>query len=140
MLVRLRGTATRVDDWTHKLNLQLPVIYLDSPNYNLCLRSIMLDCNFSHIEHSSQFWSLQTTMVDMTSTNPRQEIASFVSNYNPGSNYNIVYFEPFIKQEYKIQLTELHSSEFFLHTLKKDADLEIDFLEILLEFSRYARI
>ena len=140
MLVRLRGTATKIDGWDYQLNFDLPTIYFDNINYNISLRNIFIHCNFADGMPVPQYWSLKTFMVDLCEVNPRQEIASFVSNYNPESNYSFVYFEPNIKQEYKIQLTSLHGSEFVLSTLRKDLNLEIEFVEILLEFSRYARI
>ena len=118
----------------------MPTVYFDNINYNISLRTIFVSLVFTDGVPTEQYWSLNTTMVDRCEINPRQEIASFVSNYSSGSNYHFVCYEPQIKQEYKIQLTSLQSSEFTLTTLKKDLDLEIEFVEILLEFSKYARI
>lgn len=140
MLVKIRGNAEKIDGWTYRLNLKMPTLYFDNINYNISLRAIFVSLDFTDGVPSTKYWSLNTDMVDRCEINPFQEIASFVSNYNPESGYNFVYYEPSIKQEYKIQLTSLHGSEFFLTTLKEDLDLEIEFIEILLEFSRYARI
>ena len=140
MLVRIRGTTEKIDGWNYRLNLDMPTVYFDNINYNISLRSIFVSLVFTDGVPTEQYWSLNTTMVDRCEINPRQEIATFVSNYSLESDYHFVCYEPRIKQEYKIQFTSLHSSEFTLTTLKKDVDLEIEFVEILLEFSRYARI
>ena len=137
MLVKLRGYGVKIDEWTHRLEiLNLPSLYFEDSNYNICVRSIIVDCDYGYEIPSPQHWSLTSTMVDMTSLNPRQEIVSFVST----RGLSLINYEPKIKQEYKIQLTELQSSVFNLVTLKKDVNFEINFIEILLEFTRYARI
>ena len=150
MLLRLRGSTEKIDDWTYKIVADIPVLYLENTNYNVALRMIFCDCNFTDGYPTSQFWSVQTTAVDKSSLNPKQEICSFpalfstdVMTYQPdtiGSDYSFVYYEPKIKREYKMQITSIHSAEFFLVPLKSDPALEIPFVEILLEFSRYARL
>ena len=140
MLVRIRGTAEKIDGWDYRLKFDMPALNFNNINYNISLRTLFMDLDFADGVPTSQHWSLKTTMVDRCDVNPRQEIATFVSNVNTESDYKFVYFEPQIKQDYKIQLTSLYSSEFILSALKKDLQLEIQFVEILLEFSRYARI
>lgn len=137
MLVRVRGTTERSDN-TFKLNLALPVLYLDDTNYTVALRSILLDC--SEADYVPNFWSLQTTAIDKCATNPRQELATFKSQCNPELSDCLIYYEPTQKQEYKLQLTSLHTAEFALVALKQDLYLHIEAVEILLEFQRYARI
>ena len=133
MLVRVRGTVERFDN-TFKLNLALPVLYLDDTNYTIALRSIILDC--ADGEYIPNYWSLQTTAIDKCATNPRQELATFKSRLNQ----SLIYCEPTQTQEYKLQITSFHTSEFLLVALKQDQYLKISSVEILLEFSRYARI
>ena len=150
MLLRLRGTTQQIDQYTFKLLFDIPVLYLENTNYNISLRMIFCDCNFTDNYPTSQFWSLQTTAVDKSSFNPTQEICSFAASFSPnpvapepdtsGSDYTYVYYEPMIKRDYKMQITSVHSADFFLALLKPDPALEIPFVEILLEFSRYARI
>ena len=140
MLVKIRGTTEKLDGWDYRIKFDMPPVYFDNTNYNICVRSLFMDLSFKDNVPTSQHWSLKTTMVDRCNVNPRQEIASFVSELSKESGYKFVYYEPRIKQEYKIQLSSLHGSEFILSSLRKDAQLEIEFVEILLEFSRYARI
>ena len=143
MLLRLKGHATKINDNAYKLELNIPALYLDNANYNISLRMIMMNLNLLDETHPCQFWSLSTSAVDKTAINPKQVIASFCTSTSKisGSYYgDFVYYEPFIKREYKIQLTSIHTSEFILTSLRPDAELEIDNLEILFEFSRYARI
>ena len=46
MLVRAKGTSEKLDSWSHKMSLELPVIYLDDSNYDISLRMIFFDCQF----------------------------------------------------------------------------------------------
>ena len=141
MLLRVKGTAIEIDYCKFKLNLDIPALYLVDANYNISLRMIMLQLNIMEDDPSHQFWSLSTTAVDQSAVNPTQEIASFYSPIKPESDYTcIVYYEPTIKREYKIQLTSIHTSEFILTAKRTDANLEITNLEILFELSRYARV
>ena len=140
MLVRMRGSTTKIDEWTHQLNFDIPVLYLDNSDYNLSLRMICFDYNFTDGMPTKQFWSLQTTAVDRTAVNPSQEISSFCAGYEKGSSYNMVCYEPNIARDYIIQIHDFHTSEFHLVSLTPDAGLEIQFVEILFEISEYARI
>ena len=141
MLLRLQGIARQLDYGRYKLELDIPALYLDDSNYNISLRMIMLELSLLDDYGPHQFWSLSTTAIDKSAVNPRQEIASFHTPIRPESDYTcIVYYEPSIKREYKIQLTSIHTSEFILTTLRQDANLEIQTVEILFELSRYARI
>ena len=143
MLVRVKGRATKINRTDYKLDLDLPAVYFDNSNYTIALRSIFIGLLYDE-EPYFQYFSLKTTMVDRCNVNPDQVIATFVSNYT-GSGYRFVYYEPTQKQEYKIQLTSLNDSEFILSTLNEvdnyDREiLQIEYIEILLEFSKYARI
>ena len=141
MLIRLRGTTEKIDAWTYKLNFDIPVLYLDDcTDYNIGLRMILLDLNFTDHMPTSQFWSLQTTAVDKSAVNPKQEIASFPGGYKLGSDYSFVYYEPHLQRDYKIKIKSFHSTEYFLVSLKPDDGLEIDFVEVLLDVSKYDRI
>ena len=140
MLVRVRGTAERINDTLFALNLPLPVLFLDDTNYTISLRSILLEC--SDGTYIPNYWSLQTTAIDKSAINPRQELAAFKSNGDLQQLMDeyLIHYEPTQKQEYKLQLTSVHTAEFVLVTLKKDLYLKVEAVEILLEFSRYARI
>ena len=142
MLVRVRGTATKINLKDYKLELNIPALYFNDANYNISLRMICFDLSLiDDYTEERQFWSLSTTGVDKTAINPKQEIASFATLIAAGSGYDgIVYYEPSIKREYKIQLTSFHTSEFILTSLRPHAHLEIGNIEILFEFTRYARI
>ena len=138
MLVRVRGTVENCGD-KYKLNLALPVLYLDDTNYTIALRSILLHCVDG--DFNPNYWSLQTTAIDKCATNPRQELAAFKSScVLESSDYCLVHYEPTQKQEYKLQITSVHTSEFVLVALKQDQYLKIREVELLLEFARYARI
>ena len=137
MLVRVRGATEKINEWTYKLSLNLPVVYLDNVDYNIALRMIFFENDHSLGGYPvSQLWSLQTTAVDMSAINPKQEISSFPFIFNPGSDYSFVYYEPAIARQYKIQLPAFHTSEFILSSLTPDEFLEISYVEILLEISK----
>jgi len=143
MLIRIRGPATRIDDWTHKLDLNIPVYFLDSESYNICLRKICITLENLNTFPITQFWSLQTTLIDKTSLNPKQELASFLRKYSQvvknGSYISNLYYEPFIRVDYKIQQTELHSAEFILSSQRPDNKTDVSFVELLLEITEHAR-
>ena len=139
MLVRLRGPVDKLNDWTFKINAELPVIYFDNTEYVMSLRMICLDFKFTDSHPFRQFWSLQTTGVDKTAINPNQEIASFLTKYDESSDYMLSYYEPNILREYKLQIPSFHSLEFYLSVLKPDKYLEINFVELLVDISKYAR-
>jgi len=141
MLLRVQGTAKQIAINKFKLELDIPALYLVDADYNISLRMIMFELDAHRDDPPHQFWSLSTTAVDKSAVNLKQEIASF---YTPitleSDNTCIVYYEPPIKREYKIQITSFHTSEFILTSYRSDASLEILNTEILFEFSRYARI
>tara|TARA_B100000029_G_C16819456_1_gene683555 strand:+ start:64 stop:471 length:408 start_codon:yes stop_codon:yes gene_type:complete len=134
----------KIDEWTYKLNLEIPTLYFDNAPYNISLRSIFIECE--HANKSPLYWSLRSTAVDKCAINPRQEIAAFIGNQRnfgiklQGSDYKYVFYEPSIKQEYKLQLTDIHTADFMLTTLHPDIELEIGLVDILFEFTRYARV
>ena len=141
MLLRVTGTATEIDNGKYRLDLEIPSLYLVDANYNISLRMIMIELDILEETPSHQFWSLSTSAVDQSAVNPRQEIASFYAPIEKESDYTcIVYYEPAIKREYKIQLTSIHTSEFILTAKRSDAALDIKDIEILFELSRYARV
>ena len=142
MLVRVQGTATKINLKDYKLELNIPALYFNDANHNLSLRMICFDLSLiADDTDERQFWSLSTSCVDKTAINPKQEIASFPTMITLGSGYDcIVYYEPSIKREYKIQSTSFHTSEFILTSLRPHENLEVGNIEILFEFTRYARI
>ena len=140
MLVRLRGTTTKINDWMFKLDMSLPVIYFQDQDYVITLRMITLDFQFTDSHPVKQFWSLQTTAVDKTALNPNQEIGSFVTDYDEASDYMISYYEPNILREYKIRIPSFHSVEFYLSALKPDNFLQVNYVELLIDISKNVRI
>ena len=140
MLVRLRGSATKINDWLFKLDLSLPVVYFDSNDYVITLRMITLDFHFTDSHPVRQFWSLRTTAVDKSALNPDQEIGSFITNYDEGSDYMLSYYEPNMLRGYKIQIPSFHSVEFYLSALKPDNFLQVNYVELLIDISENARI
>ena len=142
MLLRVRGTAKQIAINKFKLELDIPALYLVDADYNISLRMIMFELSLHSDEHiPHQFWSLSTTAVDKSAVNLRQEIASFYTPITLESDYKcLVYYEPSIKREYKIQLTSIHTAEFILTSYRSDATLEVLDTEILFEISRNARI
>lgn len=136
MYVRIQGSTDKIDAYNYKLSFNLPVLYLQDTDYTMSVRMIALDCNFPGNKPVDVLWSLSSTAVDKSAINPRRQIATFLG----AKESSYTYYEPSIKREYKLQITSFHNSEFVLSTLKPDAFLEIDYVEILLEFSRYARI
>ena len=140
MLVRLRGTTVKTDDWNYKLLLSLPVIFFDNYEYCISLRMISLDLHFTDSHPIRQFWSLRTSAVDKSALNPNQEISSFVTTYDETNDYMLSYYEPNIPREYKLQIPSFHSVEFFLSPLKPDNFLEVNYVELLIDISKYARI
>ena len=141
MLLRVQGIAKQIAANKFKLELDIPALYLADANYNISLRMIMFESSSTRDDPWHQFWSLSTSAVDKCAVNPRQEIASFYAPITKGSDDKcLVYYEPRITREYKIQLPSIHTSEFILTSYKSDATLEIFNIEILFEFSKYARI
>ena len=143
MLVKVKGKAVKINQNDFRLDLNLPAIYFDNINYTIALRTIFIGLLYNE-DPLCQYFSLKTTMVDRCSINPDQEIATFVSDYK-GSGYRFIYYEPTQKQEYKIQRTSLMDSEFILTTLNESQNynreiLQIENIEILFEFAKYARI
>ena len=103
MLVKIRGTTEKLDGWDYRIKFDMPPVYFDNTNYNICVRSLFMDLSFKDNVPTSQHWSLKTTMVDRCNVNPRQEIASFVSELKKESNYKFVY-------ETKINLVRVKNS------------------------------
>jgi len=141
MLVTLKGSSDPIDAWTHKLHFELPALYFDDGDYTVALRSIFLDLdNDDNTRPDYHLYSLQTDLVDKSVINPKQEIVSFSRTIQRGSGYNYIFYEPALLRKYKIQLPSLKSTEFILSTTQPDTKISFDFVEILLEITRYARI
>ena len=143
MLIRLRGPETKIDLWTYKLDINIPVYFLNS-THNICLRKIFVELENPHTVPRSNFWSLQTTAIDKTAFNPQQELCSFFGKNirlpNVESHYAVVFYEPVMRVDYKIQLAALHTSEFIFTSQRPDESTEIVFVEILLEITKHAWI
>lgn len=138
MYVRVRGNATKIDQYTHKLNINIPTYYFNDTNYNIAVRMFYIECDTAFTD----LISLQTNLIDKTAFNPNQEIMTILKRPSKiaVSNYYCIFSEYDNPRQYKLQLTALHDSEFFLSTLRPHPSLEIEFTEILLEFTKYARI
>jgi len=137
MLIATKGTFEKLDDYTYQLHLDFPTIFLDKFDYKIACRSISFETKFYRISEFDSFrYSLRTTAVDKNPLNPDQEILSFVSEY--GSNY--LYFSPRNLFEYKIQLKEVHTADFFLACNKTVDLVEIGNLYIIFEITRDVRI
>ena len=141
MLLRVRGTAKQIANDIFKLELDIPALYLVDANYNISLRMIMFEIHSYTLDPAHQFWSLSTTAVDKCALNLKQEITSFYTPIVLESNDTcLVYYEPQIKREYKIQITSIHTSEFILTAYRSAAAIDISNIEILFEISRNAGI
>ena len=133
MLISTNGRIEKIDDYTYQLHLDFPKVFLDKFDYTISVRSISFE---GAAEFISSRYSLRTTAVDKNSLNPDQEILSFVSEW--GSNY--LYFSPRNLFEYKIQLKEVHTADFFLACNKAVDLVEIGNLYIIFEITRDVRI
>lgn len=133
MLISTRARLRIIDNHTYKLNLNFPKIFLDKFDYKISVRSLS-------VESSDYFvpcrYSLRTTAVDKNALNPDQEIASIVPveasyylNYNPRNLF-----------EYKIQLKDVHTADFFLFCSKKVGLQALSNLYIIFEITRDVRI
>ena len=130
MLINTSGVI-KWNDKKASIKLQFPVIFLDNFNYNISVRLLHIDSEDSIPDN---YFSLQSTAIDKNNINPNQEIYSFRST---GSNY--IFNEPSQKREYKIQLRELHTSEFVLTSLKP-VNLSLSKIDLIFEIIRDARI
>ena len=133
MLISTNGRLEKIDNYTHQIHFNFPKIFLDKFDYKISVRSFSL-------ESADGFYpcrySLRTTAVDKNSLNPKQEILSIVAP--EGSYY--VNFNPHNLFEYKIQLKDVHTADFFL-TCNKAVDLQrISNLYIIFEITRDVRI
>ena len=141
MLVTLKGSTEKIDDWSHKLICNIPALYFDEYEYTVAVRSIFLDFfNDDNTRPEDNFIILKTDLVDKSVINPDQSIASFYKKILNRSDYNYIFYEPAILQKYKIQLPSLASTQFIFSTLRVDQLINITYTEIILEITRYARI
>ena len=131
MLITTKGTFEKLDNYTLRINLAFPTIYLDKFDYKISIRSISFE---AAKPFPASRISVCTTAVDKNALNPDQEILSFV----PSRPY--VFVNPRTPYEYKIQLKDVHTAEFFL-TSEKTVDLiEANNCHIIFEITRDARI
>ena len=113
-----------------KLELKIPKLYLDDFDYKISVRYVYI---LGTLPIDSQTIFLSTNAIDRNPFNLDQEIFAFEAK---GSNY--VFGEIKTLREYKIQLKEFHTSEFYLHCsqpLREKVKLKI-----LLDISRDDRI
>ena len=130
MLLRISCGAEKLSAGLFQLKCDIPAIYLDSFDYTLCLRQIILDLNdnFSYEPKPIQgHVSLISTAIDKTAINPMQELA--LIPLDPISNY--IFYEPKHLSDYKIQNLAFHSSQFYLQFTT--ADVFVNSVDILLE-------
>jgi len=135
MLIATKGTIEKLDNYTYQLHLDFPTIFLDKFDYKISVRSISFESTKEFIPNLFRY-SLRTTAVDKSPLNPDQEILSFVPQW--GSSY--LDFSPRNLFEYKIQLKEVHTADFFLACNKTVDLVEIGNLYIIFEITRDVRI
>ena len=130
MLLLISGSLEAQSVKYEKLKLKIPTLYLDNFDYKISLRYIYMH-GVNDIPEQILF--LSTNAVDKSPFNLEQEIYTFQSN---GSNY--IFAETKTIREYKIQMKEFHTSEFYLHFPIPLQEKII--VKILLEIKRDDRI
>lgn len=129
MLLHAESTSVTPSFSGCTVNFNLPHIELDEHKYTIGVRTIYVE--FKE-KCPSSYMSLRSTVVDRNVFNPEQELYSFRTN---GSNY---FFEDvFMPKHYKIQISNLNTSEFKLHTLHA---YQVRKIRIIFELIRDARI
>ena len=132
MLLRISCGAEKLSAGLFQLDCDIPPIYLDSFDYTLSLRQIILDLNDTFAYESKPIEghvSLIASAIDKTAANPMQELA--LIPLDPISNY--IFYEPKHLNEYKIQNLAFHSSQLFLQF--STADVFVNSVDILLEIN-----
>ena len=130
MLLRISCGAEKLSAGLFQLDCDIPPIYLDSFDYTLSLRQIILDLNDTFAYESKTIKghvSFIASAIDKTAANPMQELA--LIPLRPISNY--IFYEPKHLNEYKIQNLAFHSSQLFLQF--STADVFVNSVDILLE-------
>ena len=130
MLLLISGSLEAQSVKYEKLKLKIPTLYLDNFDYKISLRYIYMH-GLNDIPEQILF--LSTNAVDKSPFNLEQEIYTFQSN---GSNY--IFAETKTIREYKIQMKEFHTSEFYLHC--SGVLTGIFDIKILVDISRDDRI
>ena len=130
MLLMIKGTLDPKTIQYETLSLDIPKLYLDDFDYKIAVHYVYLE---SKANLPPQTIFLSTNAIDRNPFNLNQEIFAFESN---GSNY--IFGETKTLREYKIQLKEFHTSEFYLHFPIPLQEKII--VKILLEITRDDRI
>ena len=131
MLMKVTGKS-EIGTGEFKLNLKIPFVYLDSNDYTISVRRISFICKK---DPGKAFFTLHSSAVDRNLLNPDQEIY-FV--YNRGSSFiNAIPPTPFV---YKVQIKDIHTSEFSIRTSSTIRDNSLENFEVILEILRDARI
>ena len=130
MLLIIQGTLDPKTIQYETLDLEIPKLYLDDFDYKISVHYVYLEAK-SNFQAQKIF--LSTNAIDRNPFNLNQEIFAFESN---GSNY--IFGETKTLREYKIQLKEFHTSEFYLHFPIPLQEKII--VKILLEIKRDDRI
>ena len=130
MLIHVNGLIEGRNEEQEKIQLNIPALFLDNNDYKVSVRSVYLE---SKEEIPTQTFFLLSDLVDKNPFNLDQEIYSFsckASNFKLASAYQL--------REYKIQLKELHTSQFLLHCSQGLTGQTK--IRILLEITRDVRI
>ena len=128
MLLLITGTIEGRSEKFETIKTQIPVLFLDRFDYNITVRSIILESD-NPIE--KQVLRLKSDCIDKNPFNQEQEIYAFESS---GSNY--IFHEPKHLRLYKVQKKEFHRTEFALQSTGLVGETKI---QILLEISRDVR-
>ena len=131
MLMKITGRS-EVGTERFKLDLKIPFVYLDSHDYTISVRRLSFKCSK---EPGKAFFTLHSSAVDRNLLNPDQEICLV---YNKGSSF--IYANPPTPLVYKVQIKDIHTSEFSIRTSSLVRDNSLENFEIILEILRDARI
>ena len=128
MLLLITGTIEGRSEKFETIKTQIPVLFLDRFDYNITVRSIILESD-NLIE--KQVLRLKSDCIDKNPFNQEREIYAFESS---GSNY--IFHEPKHLRLYKVQKKEFHLTEFALQSTGLVGETKI---QILLEILRDVR-
>ena len=128
MLLQITVTIEGRSEKFETIKTHIPVLFLDKFDYNITVRSIILESD-NPIE--KQVLRLKSDCIDKNPFNQEQEIYAFESS---GSNY--IFHEPKHLRLYKVQKKEFHLTEFALQSTGLVGETKI---QILLEISRDVR-
>ena len=131
MLMKVTGKSD-IGTGEFKLDLKIPFVYLDSHDYTISVRQISFICKK---EPGKAFFTLHSSAVDRSLLNPDQEILSV---YNRGSSF--IHTIPPTPLVYKVQIKDIHTSDFIIRTSSPVRDNLLENFEVILEILRDARI